>query len=175
MKNKRFFRSMIALLLVACNISCDQVSKNIARENIDHHQYIEVISDMFVLTKVENSGAFLGLGNEWPEPVKWVFLAGIPLLILSYGLYVLLSEYHISYQTALGLGFAIGGGFGNLYDRFVFGSVTDFMHIDVGFFRTGIFNMADVSITIGVILLFADVFFHRRKKDSRLIASAHSD
>ena len=48
----------------------------------------------------------------------------------------------------------IGGGIGNLIDRIVYGEVTDFFHIDLGgYFKTGIFNMADVSVTMGVIVI----------------------
>ncbi len=49
--------------------------------------------------------------------------------------------------------FLIGGGIGNIYDRIVYGSVTDFLHMDFVLFRTGIFNLADVSIMVGIGLL----------------------
>ncbi len=54
---------------------------------------------------------------------------------------------------AIPFAFIIGGGIGNLYDRILYGSVTDFLHMDFQLFRTGIFNMADVSIMIGVFWL----------------------
>ena len=48
----------------------------------------------------------------------------------------------------------IGGGIANVYDRIVYGSVTDFFFIDLGgMFRTGIFNMADLFVTTGMIIL----------------------
>ncbi len=47
----------------------------------------------------------------------------------------------------------IGGGIGNLIDRIVHGQVTDFFLIDLGFFKTGIFNMADVSVTMGALMI----------------------
>ena len=55
----------------------------------------------------------------------------------------------------LPIGFAliIGGGIGNLIDRIVHGSVTDFFQIRLGFFRTGIFNIADIAVTNGVFIL----------------------
>lgn len=152
------------LMVVLCNAGCDQVSKDVARNHIDYRQIIEVLGDTFVLTKVENTGAFLSLGTAWPEPVKWVALVALPMLILAYGLYIMFSARHISYRMAFGLAFAIGGGFGNMYDRLVFGSVTDFMHLDFGIVRTGIFNMADLSITLGVLLIFAEVVGRRVRR-----------
>jgi len=52
-----------------------------------------------------------------------------------------------------------GGGIGNVYDRIIYGSVTDFLHIDLGLFETGIFNMADVSITTGALILLANTLY----------------
>ena len=53
----------------------------------------------------------------------------------------------------LGLACIVGGGIGNLWDRTLYGSVTDFMLIDFDVVRTGIFNVADVSIMVGVGLV----------------------
>ena len=53
----------------------------------------------------------------------------------------------------IGMCFLIGGGIGNIIDRLLYGSVTDFLHIDFGLFRTGIFNLADVSIMVGIGIL----------------------
>lgn len=161
---KGLLRKIALLCVVLCNIGCDQLSKEVVRERIDYREVIEVLGDTFVLTKVENTGAFLSLGNAWPEPVKWLALIVLPILILAYGLYIMFATRYISYPMAFGLAFAIGGGFGNMYDRLVYGSVTDFMHVDFGFVRSGVFNMADLSITIGVILIFVDVVNRRRSK-----------
>ncbi len=166
---KSWLRKVALLCVVLCNVGCDQLSKDLVRNSIDYRQVIEVVGDTFVLTKVENSGAFLSLGDAWPGPIKWVLLVALPLMILAYGLYIMFAARYISYRTAFGLAFAVGGGFGNMYDRMVYGSVTDFMHLDFGFVRTGIFNMADLSITIGVLLIFADVIKRRIDKQSHPI------
>ncbi|MGB5497334.1 MAG: signal peptidase II, partial [Maribacter sp.] len=55
--------------------------------------------------------------------------------------------------VVLSFAFVIGGGIGNLIDRIAYGSVTDFFQIKMGIFKTGIFNMADMSVTTGVLLL----------------------
>ena len=61
----------------------------------------------------------------------------------------------------IGLCFVIGGGVGNLLDRIVYGSVTDFLYLKFGIFQTGIFNMADVSIMTGMFLVFLQFFFKK--------------
>jgi signal peptidase II len=108
--------------------------------------------------KVENTGAFLSLGNSLSHPVRFVLLSIIPLLVLGYGLFFLLTNKHVSKVTLTGICFVLGGGLGNVFDRIVYGSVTDFLHIDFGIFQTGVFNLADVSIMTGMILIVFDYF-----------------
>jgi len=57
----------------------------------------------------------------------------------------------------LAFSFIIGGGIGNIYDRILYGSVTDFMYLELGSWHTGIFNMADVSVVIGTALLLINL------------------
>lgn len=150
---KRLMRNIFLLSLVLLNISCDQLSKRLARNSLSYYEEIKVIKHYFILTKVENSGAFLSLGNDLPFTVRLIFLTILPCLILAFGLYYLVKNNGVSILFAIGIAFAIGGGIGNLYDRVVHGSVTDFMYIHYAFIKTGIFNMADVSIMVGMCLI----------------------
>lgn len=155
MNPKHSFSITFLIFFLLLNIGCDQVSKNIVRNNISYYEHISIVKDRFTLTKVENSGAFLSLGDNMPYLLKLLFLTGLPILFLGYGLYFLLAKRNLPRSMQIALCFLIGGGIGNLYDRIVHGSVTDFMHIDFYFFQTGVFNFADISIMIGVcILLF---------------------
>lgn len=153
--NTKTTRIIILSFLLLLNFGCDQISKNIARNEIGYNEEITVIKDRVLLTKVENSGAFLSLGNEMPDYLRFIILSGLPILALCYGLFYLFSKTNLPKSTQIALCFVIGGGAGNLYDRILHGSVTDFMHIDFYLFRTGIFNFADVSIMIGVGILIA--------------------
>ena len=146
-------RNFAILAIVFCNVSCDQISKNIVRERIDYHESIHFLSNHFTVTKVENTGAFLSLGNALPELLRIILLVLLPVITLAGGIIYLMTRQDISRIFILGACFTIGGGIGNLYDRILFGSVTDFLHINLGIFQTGIFNMADVSIMIGMALL----------------------
>ena len=61
----------------------------------------------------------------------------------------------------------IAGGIGNIYDRIIYGSVTDFMYINLGFTKTGIFNAADASVFIGTLLIFLElIIFNRNSSKS---------
>ena len=68
MKNKtlRFF---LLLLIVVSSISCDQLSKRAAREQLDYMQPVHVMDGFLSLIRVENTGAFLSLGHSWPVPL----------------------------------------------------------------------------------------------------------
>jgi signal peptidase II len=69
--------------------------------------------------------------------------------------------------SIVGFSSIAGGGIANLYDRFLYGSVTDFLFMDFGgIFRTGIFNVADLSVTTGMVLLLISSFLNRPKKTS---------
>src|SRR5690606_2532687 len=127
--------------------------KTIARQQIDYGEQLKWLSGYFTFTRVENRGAFLSLGHTLPDEIRFLLLSVMPLLVLLYGLYYLFTQTRMSNLLALGLSFALGGGFGNLYDRWRHGSVTDSMHIDLVLCQTGIFNMADVSLTTGVIIM----------------------
>ena len=142
------------LIILILNIAFDQISKFIVRMEISDYEHIVLIKDFFTLTKVENSGAFLSLGDSMPYAFRLIILTGLPLLFLGYGLYYLFSKPNLPASMQIALCFLIGGGIGNLYDRIVHGSVTDFMHMNFQIFQTGVFNIADISIMIGVGILF---------------------
>lgn len=163
-QKKKNIRLVLLLFILALNIGCDQVSKEIARKNLAYDQQVTIIKDRFILTKVENTGAFLSAGNTLPTPIRYGLLIVMPILVLGYGVFFLLYKTNLPQLMQIGLCFLIGGGIGNIYDRVVFGSVTDFMHMDFGLFRTGVFNLADVSIMIGIGLLLLSSFKQKRLK-----------
>ena len=106
-----------------------------------------------VLTKVENSGAFLSLGDSLPLLSKQILLFLLPSAALLIMLFWLMLHIDMQKRMLFALSCIIGGGAGNIYDRIVYGSVTDFLYIHYGLFKTGIFNAADVSIMFGTFFL----------------------
>jgi signal peptidase II len=163
MTSKKFPRALAIITMLLINVGCDQISKSAIRQSVGYYERIELISSYLTLTKVENSGAFLSLGDSLPYSIKVILLSIIPVAVLASGLLFLLAKASISKTTLTGACFVIGGGIGNIYDRIVYGSVTDFLHIDFIVFQTGIFNMADVSIMTGVCIVLIDTL--TTKKD----------
>lgn len=162
---KAMSRVAIILTLVFLNISCDQLSKKVVRNKIETNERIQVIQDNFILTKVENRGAAYSFGANWDPIVKRIVLQVIPAIVLLVLLVLIITKTEYPKTVILGFTFVIGGGIGNVFDRIAYGSVTDFMHIDVGFFATEVFNMADVSIVIGALIVLTHTLLHKKKPE----------
>ena len=154
MTTKSIIRIVLILLIITVNIGCDQFSKKIVKRSVLPYETIHVLNDHLTVTRVENSGAFLSAGDSMSKSSKQIFLTLIPVIAMVLGLVYLFLK-PVSGNMLVGLCFVIGGGVGNLFDRMLYGSVTDFLYLKFGIFQTGIFNMADVSIMAGmsVILL----------------------
>ena len=157
------------ILLIVANIAIDQISKVIVRGKIATNEVIEVIGDTFIMTKVENSGAFLGMGSELSPTLKWILLLILPVIVLGGVLYYIITNKTLDKLSLIAFCCIVGGGIANVFDRFMYGSVTDFFHIDLGgVFRTGIFNVADMSVSFGMILLVIASF--KQKKQEKVNA-----
>jgi len=153
MKLKGFFRNLMIVFILVLNFSCDQITKTIVRKTVAEYEIIPLIDGYLTLTKVENTGAFLSAGSSLPYFIRLLVLTLLPIVFLSYGLYLIIRKKDLPQILIIAWCFVIGGGIGNLYDRIVHGSVTDFLHLDLGLFQTGIFNMADVSIMTGMFII----------------------
>jgi signal peptidase II len=154
-------RNFLILILLVATIGCDQISKIIVRHEIAGGSRISVIGDLVTMTKVENTGAFLSLGNNIPRFLYWILMIILPLVVMGYGLYYLLTEKKLSIPASIGISLIVGGGIGNLIDRIIYGSVTDFLYFDFIIFHTGIVNLADISITAGFFILLYYFYMER--------------
>ena len=162
-------RIVLILTLIILNIGCDQFSKKMVRDQVEFRSTTEIIGEKFILTNVENAGAFLGMGSELNPIVKTILLLILPIAVLLFVLRYLLTKNDIDKLTVIGLSFIVGGGIGNMYDRILYGQVTDFFHIDLGgIFKTGIFNMADVSVMVGMGFILLAGLTSKKKKEIQI-------
>ncbi len=153
----RFTRSLLVFLLLILCVGCDQLTKEVA------HQYLALqppqswFHDTVRLQYAENTGAFLSLGGDLSEGLRVFLFQVFPALCLVV-LAIVLFAQPIPLSTAIAWSFILSGGLGNLLDRIMNdGRVIDFMNLGIGPLRTGIFNVADVCITIGVSLLVLEM------------------
>ncbi len=71
-------------------------------------------------------------------------------------------------MSAIGLGMIIGGALGNIHDRVRWGAVADFFHFHIGSFSWYVFNIADVAIVLGTVLLLVEALFFTTAKQPSL-------
>ena len=158
-------RQVGVILLIVFNIAIDQISKVVVRNTIDPTERIKVIGDFFQMMNVENTGAFLGMGSDMNPTLKLIFLLIIPVVVLGYLVYYILTNKELDRLSVIALSCIAGGGIANVFDRIAFGSVTDFFYLYLNdTLRTGIFNVADMSVSFGMIILLCTTFFSKKKK-----------
>lgn len=149
----------LPLSIVLLMIVVDQVTKALARAWLAPHPPILfgeelVAGGLARLTYFENPGAFLGLGADLPAPLRfWIFTVVALLLLTGLVIYAWRDSARTSTSMLVGISLLVAGGVGNLIDRIVNdGHVVDFMFVGVGWLRTGVFNVADMALTAGVII-----------------------
>ena len=75
-------RNISISIIIALSIFLDQISKILIRNNVEQYSDIKLIGEYFILTNVENSGAFLGMGSGFSPIMKSVFLIILPIIVL---------------------------------------------------------------------------------------------
>lgn len=136
-------------------IGCDRITKDQAVTHLKGQDPIAFIGGIFKLTYHENSGAMLSLGAHLPDNVRHYIFTILVGLILAAGLIYLVIKPVAKVDYILGL-VVIAGGLGNLHDRiFNDGKVVDFMLLAAGPVHTGVFNVADIALMVG---LFGFIF-----------------
>ncbi len=161
-------RVKIILFCTCCLafISCDRITKDLAKEHLKDKAAHTYLHDSFRLLYVENTGAALSLGDDLPAAASFWLLSILPLLFLAgLAFYTLKNLQQMGPMKIFSLAMIFSGGIGNIIDRIVYDRhVTDFMNVGIGNVRTGIFNVADICVTAGVIGLL--VFYNDNKKST---------
>ncbi len=135
-------------------IATDRLTKVLVPRFLELHSSVPVISGLFDITYARNSGGAFGLLSTWDSPLRRGFFifASIAAMVLLWFLYRQVAR---SPSRSLRLALvAIGGGaFGNLYDRALTGEVVDFLDFYLGSYHWPAFNVADIAISTGAVIL----------------------
>jgi signal peptidase II len=146
-------RKLALLVLFVTTIGCDRVTKSLAETNLAGFGRTSMLGDTIRLEYTQNTGGFLGLGADWPAPVRTgIFTVGTGAILIA--MLVVLLRSPLSPPAMVGAALFVAGGLSNLVDRVLDGGVVDFMNVGVGPFRTGIFNVADMALMLGLALYF---------------------
>jgi signal peptidase II len=147
-------RLALALSLLVCCVGCDQTTKYVATKSLCGTPPLSCLSDTLRLEYALNPGGFLSVGcNLPPQPRFWVFVA-LNTMFLVGAVCILVAKWNMPLANFVALVLVLAGGIGNVIDRVLHnGLVTDFLNLGIGPVRTGIFNVADMVLTVGGLAL----------------------
>lgn len=145
-------------------IIADQITKYIVRKEEEFFQGVDVLGKVLRFVYVENYGAAFNLFSNYR-----FFLILFPAFIILLSLLVASKLLKHDSIGKLAVTMVIAGGIGNLIDRVLFGFVTDM--ISLSFFPP-VFNLADIGVTLGCVVLVVDIlFFYDKEKVNKVRAN----
>jgi signal peptidase II len=156
--------SSLTIVIAALDI----IAKLIIQKNFVLGETREILGDFFRLTYILNSGGVFGskLGSNH-------FYLISAILVVALVIFFLFREFDKNRYVDISLFIVLGGALGNLFDRIRMGAVVDFL--DFNFFKINVlgyhfdrwptFNLADVAVTLGMILLIIIVLFRLGREE----------
>ena len=183
---KLYIHTWIQILIFLVLILIDRISKHSASVHLKSNPDVTLISNVLDLHYLENTGAAFGIF----ENVPWLFyvIGGIAVLVLTFVFCLIfirlrdgirrevLSGKTVSDRIVINYLIAVltAGAVGNLIDRILYGYVIDF--ICVRFISFPVFNMADIFVTVSVVILFLFLIFGYKEDASfRLFKTSEND
>ena len=152
-------KNLIIFTIIFFTFFLDLITKNYAVNNLLLNHSV-IINAFLNFTLAFNYGAafsFLSDAGGWQ---RWFFVI-FSIVVISFIAYILIKDKDSEY---IAYSFIFGGALGNLYDRFLLGYVIDFIEFHYNNFYWPIFNIADIAISIGIILLLYSMFSKDNKK-----------
>lgn len=142
--------------LVALVLLLDQGSKTWVLLTFDDYE-VEPVTSFFNLVLVFNEGAAFSILSDADGWQRWFFIGlGLVVSVVLLGWIRQLGPKQPLSITSLAL--ILGGAWGNLIDRLLFGRVTDFLDFYYGSWHWPAFNVADIAISLGVLLMLIAMF-----------------
>ena len=139
---------MLYFAVAALVVILDQASKRIIWELYKYTGGTDVIDGFIRISLSKNKGAVFGILSNTGQILLIITIISIGVLMFF--------AYRMRFAPAhkrVCLGLILGGAFGNLIDRLAAGEVLDFLDMGIGTYRWPTFNVADIAVTIGAVLL----------------------
>jgi signal peptidase II len=162
-------RHWAGLALTLGVVVIDRLTKLWIEAKVNLYDTVAVIPGLFNIVHSENRGMAFGIGNDGATWFTRLLLIGLSVAVLGalgYGVWYSKRADAGSPTKAAetwALFLVAGGAVGNLYDRVVRGSVTDFLDFYYGEYHFATFNIADSAITLGALILVALALMGERK------------
>ena len=152
MKNIWIKYALLFIILIS-GVTLDLMTKDCAKEDLKDHS-VTVIENFFALSYVENHAIAFGILMNIPIAIRLplIFLLTISSTVL--GFYIIWRLRYQKFRILLPFFVLLGGAYGNIVDRMQHGFVTDFFHLHYyNQYHFYVFNVADVLVNIGIILI----------------------
>ncbi len=134
-------------------LALDLLTKKLALTNISPWEPIEIIPGLFNLVLTYNSGTAFGLFASEQGTAQGLKMAALATISLLPFIYFYVKAQREDSLQLVALGLIWGGALGNIYDRFRWGAVVDFLDFYIGKYHWPAFNIADIAICVGAGLL----------------------
>ncbi|HJM78531.1 MAG TPA: signal peptidase II [Candidatus Pelagibacter bacterium] len=156
---------IIYITLVLLVLALDRISKTIILNILDDVGRVDIyINSFFSLFLVWNKGIGFGL---FSFDQNYIY-NGITLFILTINLIIIYLIYKEKDPKTYFLAIILGGSCGNLFDRYYYSAVPDFIDLNYNGYHWFIFNVADIFITLGIIcLILAEFLIYEKQNDKK--------
>lgn len=136
----------------------DQILKLLINNKMKEYQNITIIPNFFSIFYVKNTGAAFSILENSTSLI--IIISVIFLIILDRTIV----KEKLNKTSIISLGMVIGGIYGNLIDRIIHRGVIDYLSFSIFKYHFPIFNLADINITIGIIILIGSTFIEKKRK-----------
>ena len=142
--------------ITAVVLMLDQFIKILINKYIEFGKVISIIPNFFNLTNIKNTGAAFSILQD--NTILLIILTVIIIIILDK---YIKKEKNFTKLSSLSLGLIMGGIFGNLLDRIIHHGVIDYLSFKIFNYNAPIFNLADTTIVVGVLLFLISIIMER--------------
>jgi len=152
---------MLYFSVAAIVVILDQASKRLIWTAFENTGGTDLLGSVLRIRLSTNTGAVMGiLSGSRPVLISVTVISIIALIYFAYRM-----RYAPLFRRVC-LGLVLGGAFGNLIDRIATGQVVDFIDMGIGRYRWPTYNVADIAVTVGAVILIAGFAFQRDAESS---------
>lgn len=160
------------LLIALAVIVLDRATKLLVAKKVAMGSAVTVIPHVFRITHVLNTGAAFSMFSDSASPLAVRIGLVTFSVIAAVAVLVMLWRYGKTWSLAsIGFALVLGGAVGNLYDRVALHYVIDFLEVHILGYHWPDFNVADSAISVGAVLLLAEMIWPRGSVEEPAVAN----